>query len=123
MKLGFAGKRTQGYGWGVCCTELYAALARQADLVDVFHEQFPPTLYDFPVFVPLVDHHLNPCCMARGKLNLGYAFLERAVGESAVANAQRYEIVYAGSSWAAETMMRAGIVNGRVLVQGVMWRS
>ena len=111
MNLHYAGQIGGAFGWGVCGENLTRELAK--------HYTLTAAAAAYVVFMPLADHDLNPATGARGKINVGYTFFESELGPNAVANASRYDIVFAGSTWCLERMKERGITNGQLLIQGV----
>jgi glycosyltransferase involved in cell wall biosynthesis len=78
-----------------------------------------PVRFDGPVFMPLRDHDFNPYQPVRGTRNFAYTFFEFALEPNAASNAACFEVVFCGSTWCLERMRDRGILNGKVLVQGV----
>ena len=111
MKFHYAGIPGEGFGWGVCNKNLISELGKRIELCG-------PENADV-VFMPLADHEFNPISPARGKINLAYTFFEYPLGPNAAANAAKYDIVFAGSTWCIEQMKERGITNTRLLIQGV----
>ena len=111
-KLYYGGLPGSGYGWGTCNTYLIRELGKLCNLVK------QPT-DDCILFMPLADHDFNPVGNERGRINLAYTFFEFPLGPNAKQNAAKYDVVFCGSTWCLEQMKRAGIKNGKVLVQGV----
>jgi len=109
MKLHYAGQPGQGFGWGVCNTNLRHQLSFLTELSDDADV----------VFMPLADHDLNPATPARGKVNLGYCFFEYELGQKAAENAAKYDVVFAGSTWCVDRLKERGITNVELLIQGV----
>jgi glycosyltransferase involved in cell wall biosynthesis len=56
---------------------------------------------------------------ARGTENYGYTFFENELTTHSVENAQKYDLVLAGSTWCRDRMQEKGIHNCDVLVQGI----
>lgn len=101
-----------GYGWATCNNSLIKELQDHFVLVDDH--------YSADVcFMPLADHNLSPAASATGKIRLAYTFFESPLGPEAKANALRHDTVFCGSSWCLDRMKEAGIINGKVLIQGV----
>ncbi len=128
MKLHYAGTPGEGFGWGVCNTNLRREIGKLCELVDVHGEigwdgrrPVMRTIEPIPdvVFMPLADHDFAPATPARGKINLAYTFFESPLGPNAAENAKKYDVVFCGSTWCLERMKEAGITNGEVLIQGV----
>jgi glycosyltransferase involved in cell wall biosynthesis len=110
MTLHYAGQPGQGYGWGTCNTHLRAELAKLVTLNEGTANV---------VFMPLADHDLNPATPARGEVNLAYTFFEFELGPNAAANAAKYDVVFAGSTWCLDRLAERGIHNTALLIQGV----
>jgi glycosyltransferase involved in cell wall biosynthesis len=110
MTLHYAGQPGQGYGWGTCNTHLRAELAKLVTLNEGTANV---------VFMPLADHDLNPATPARGEVNLAYTFFEFELGPNAAANAAKYDVVFAGSTWCLDRLAERGIHNTELLIQGV----
>jgi glycosyltransferase involved in cell wall biosynthesis len=110
MTLHYAGQPGQGYGWGTCNTHLRAELAKLVTLNEGTANV---------VFMPLADHDLNPATPARGEVNLGYCFFEFELGPNAAANAAKYDLIFAGSTWCLDRLAERGITNTALLIQGV----
>lgn len=110
MTLHYAGQPGQGYGWGTCNTHLRAELAKLVALNKGTANV---------VFMPLADHDLNPATPARGEVNLAYTFFEFELGPNAAANAAKYDVVFAGSTWCIDRLAERGIHNTALLIQGV----
>jgi glycosyltransferase involved in cell wall biosynthesis len=108
--LHYAGQPGSGFGWGVCNTNLRRELVKHFELIDGAADI---------VFMPLVDHSLNPATSARGQINVAYTFFEFPLGPDAAANAAKYDIVFCGSAWCKERLAEKGIHNTEVLIQGV----
>ena len=101
-----------GYGWATCNNSLIKELQDHFVLVDDH--------YSADVcFMPLADHNLSPAASATGKIRLAYTFFESPLGPEAKANALRHDTVFCGSTWCLDRMKEAGIINGKVLIQGV----
>src|SRR5690242_6130610 len=121
MKLHYAGYQpgAAGFGWATCNSSLVRELGKRCQLVsDKSHVTSHTSLPDV-VFIPLADHDFNPISNARGKVNLAYTFFEFELGPNAAANAKKYDVVFAGSSWCLDRMRERGITNGELLIQGV----
>lgn len=117
MKLHYAGYQPEasGFGWATCNRNLHGELSRLCEMVD--HGEH--VRYRDTVFMPLVNHDLEPASPAFGKVNLAYTFFEFQLGPNAAENAKQYDTVFCGSSWCLERMQERGITNGKVLIQGV----
>lgn len=111
MKLHYAGIPGEGFGWGVCNRNMILALKDRVELCD-------PDAAEV-VFMPLANHQFDPISTARGKINLAYTFFEYPLGPNAAANAAKYDIVFAGSTWCIDRMKERGITNTELLIQGV----
>ena len=112
MKLHYAGYQpnASGFGWATCNNAMVREIGKHCELVSEGADV---------VFMPLVNHDLAPATHARGKVNLAYTFFEFELGANAVANAAKYDVVFAGSTWCLERLAERGIRNTALLVQGV----
>ncbi len=111
QKLYYSGQLGGAYGWGVCGENLTRELSAHYQIAG-------PEDADI-VFMPLVDYDFNPNGNERARLNVAYTFFEAELGHKAAANAARYDVLFAGSTWCLERMREAGIANGKLLIQGV----
>lgn len=117
MKLYYAGKPGNGFGWGVCNTNLIRQLRKLCDLkVSGSSDQ---DHWDGPVFMPLANQTFAPVSPVRGSFNMAYTFFESPLGPEAAENAAKFDVVFCGSTWCLKRMEERGITNGEVLVQGV----
>jgi glycosyltransferase involved in cell wall biosynthesis len=119
--LFFAGQPGEAYGWGICNKYLLRELAKLTCVRAIsetsaeWHSQSLPG----DLFTPLQDHDLNPATPAHGFRNYGYTFFEHELTDKAVVNAQRFDAVFAGSTWCRQRLQEKGIANGVVLIQGI----
>lgn len=111
MKLHFPASPAGPYGWGCFGQNMTRELAKSAELCG-------PDEADV-VFMPLATHDFEPASSARGKINLAMTFFEFPLGPNAAANAAKYDVVFAGSTWCLDRMRERGITNGALLIQGV----
>lgn len=119
--LYFAGQPGSGYGWGICNQHLLTELSRlrPVTLLEPHHPDWRSPNLPGDLFTPLMDHDFNPATPARGRRNFAYTFFENELTDQAVANAPRFERVFAGCTWCCDRMREKGIDNGVVLLQGV----
>ncbi len=110
MNIHYAGQPGNGYGWGVCNTNLRYELHKLGALGGPESEVH---------FIPIADHNLTPSAPLNGKVNLGYCFFESELGPDAKKNADRFDVVFAGSTWCLDRLKERGVTNGAVLIQGV----
>jgi glycosyltransferase involved in cell wall biosynthesis len=111
MKLHYAGTPGEGWGWGVCNANLLRELGERVELSDLADAQ--------ALFTPLQDNDLNPLVEPCAPINVGYTFFEFVLGPNAAANAARFDVVFAGSTWCLDRMRERGIANARLLMQGI----
>jgi glycosyltransferase involved in cell wall biosynthesis len=62
---------------------------------------------------------LNAGSPVRARVNLAVCFFEYALGPNAAANAAKYDVVFAGSTWCLDRLAERGIHNTALLIQGV----
>lgn len=110
-KLFYAGSAGDGFGWGVCNSNLIRELGNLVELVD------EPS-NECIVFQPIADNALNPSTDARGWKNIGYTFFEFPLEPKAAENAKQYDLIFCGSTWCQERLKERGI-DSKVLIQGV----
>ncbi len=113
LTLHYAGfqPNVSGFGWATCNANLRRELGKHFQLVESQTADI--------CFIPLADHDFNPVSPARGKINLAYTFFEFPLGQNAKANADSYDVVFAGSTWCIDRLREKGITNTRLLIQGV----
>ncbi len=112
----------ENFGWGVCSRYLARELARKQRVTmlngrdgSVADGQLPGTVVHALTgvdFFPLFPQ-------ARGRRNIGYTFFENELTANSFANARKYDLVLAGSSWCRERLLEKGIANCDVLIQGI----
>lgn len=112
MKLHYAGKAGEGFGWGICNKYLIQELGKLCELV-------PADASPDVVFMPIADHDFNPATPARGAINLAYTFFEFPLGPNVPARATEYDTVFTGSTWCKNRLAEKGVTNTEVLIQGV----
>ena len=118
-RLYYLGKPADGFGWGVCNTNLVAALSKHCEVItDIPTER---NRFDAPVFMPLQDGGLRPQRPVKAPKVLGYGFWEMPLDEEAArCNAGRYDWIFAGSEWCANRVRSAsGATHVSALIQGV----
>src|SRR5512146_845400 len=117
-RLYYLGKPADGFGWGICNTNLIAALSKHCEVVT----DIPPerNRFDAPVFMPLQDGGLRPERPVQAPQLIGYGFWEMPLNNLARHNAGRYDWLFAGSGWCARRVREAsGATNVSALIQGV----
>lgn len=118
MKLFFCGKGGENYGWGTCIANLKKHLAPLCELELV--EKAPASKLPGPAFVPIVDYKLNPIFEVRAERVIGYCFTEAPLDDDSRKNAERYDLIFAGSTWNKQRIRDAGIKTPcKVLIQGI----
>ncbi len=119
MNIYYGGQPGDGYGWGVCNRNLFRQLRKINGGKRTFAGQFAGKL-DGPLFMPIRDHDLNPVQpFCEGTKTIGYTFFEFELGPEAEKNAQRYDLIFCGSTWCQQKLAERGITNTEVLLQGV----
>ncbi len=76
-------------------------------------------LIDGTVVHTIANHEFGTQLNCWGKANIGYGFFEYDFTPESAINANRFDLILAGSSWCAEQVRGLGIKNVEVLVQGV----
>jgi glycosyltransferase involved in cell wall biosynthesis len=118
MKLFFCGNGGENYGWGTCISNLKKYLAPLCELEIV--EKSPACKLPGPAFVPIVDYKLNPIFEAKAERVIGYCFAEAPLDDDSRANAAKYDLIFAGSTWNKQRIVDAGIKTPcKVLIQGI----
>ena len=110
MKIHYTGQQGGPFGWGT----FGAAMAREFQRAGVWAERDSADV----IFQPLADNNFTPSAPL-GKRNVAMSFFEFALGPDAKANADKFETVFVGSTWCQQRCAEAGILNTRVLIQGV----
>lgn len=110
MTIHYTGQQGGPFGWGT----FGAAMAREFKRAGVWAEREAADV----IFQPLADNNFTPSA-AFGKRNVAMSFFEFALGPDAKANADKFETVFVGSTWCQQRCAEAGILNTRVLIQGV----
>src|SRR5574340_440836 len=90
-----------GCGWGVAGSSLSAELGNRTTTVDVRRRldlQGSRTI-DGTVFHPICNHEFNTELDCWGKVNIGYGFFEFDFTPESRINAERYDLIFAGSTW------------------------
>ena len=112
MKIKYCGAKGAGWGWGVFGESIARELAKLGVLTE--------NAADADVaLIPLADHDLNAGSPVRAKVNLAVCFFEFELGPNAAANAAKYDVVFAGSTWCLDRLAERGIYNTALLIQGV----
>jgi glycosyltransferase involved in cell wall biosynthesis len=115
-RLYYLGEPADGFGWGVANINLVKALL---EFCDVVVDTTSRTIFDAPVFVPVINHSLKPLRKVEAPKVLGYCFTEWPIGEAAHREARQYDVLFAGSTWNKQRLEEAGCRNVRTLIQGV----
>jgi glycosyltransferase involved in cell wall biosynthesis len=108
----FAGTPGTGYGWGVFNANMYRELDKHFVMVTSKHDPVDVC------FMP-VDGAFRPLTPARGKVNVCMNFFESPLEPDAQENAAQFDVCFVGSTWCQQRCAEAGILNTRVLIQGV----
>jgi len=108
----FAGSPGTGYGWGVFNANMYRELDKHFVMVTSNHDPVDVC------FMP-VDGAFRPLTPARGKVNVCMNFFESPLEPDARENAAQFDVCFVGSTWCQQRCAEAGILNTRVLIQGV----
>ena len=108
----FAGSPGTGYGWGVFNANMYQQLDKHFIMVTSNHDPVDVC------FMP-VDGAFRPLTPARGKVNVCMNFFEYPLEPDARENAAKFDVCFVGSTWCQQRCAEAGILNTRVLIQGV----
>lgn len=112
MKIHYSGAKGQGWGWGVFGESIARELAKLGALTE--------NAADADVaLIPLADHDLNAGSPVRARVNLAVCFFEFELGPNAAANAAKYDLIFAGSTWCLDRLAERGITNTALLIQGV----
>jgi glycosyltransferase involved in cell wall biosynthesis len=110
MTIHYTGQQGGPFGWGT----FGAAMALDFHRAGVWAERDSADV----IFQPLADNNFTPSAPL-GKRNVAMSFFEFALGPDAKANAGKFETVFVGSTWCQQRCIEAGILNTRVLIQGV----
>ncbi len=110
MTIHYTGQQGGPFGWGT----FGAAMAREFKRAGAWAEREAAAV----IFQPLADSNFTPTAPL-GKRNVAMSFFEFALGPDAKANADKFETVFVGSTWCQQRCAEAGILNTRVLIQGV----
>ncbi len=110
MTIHYTGQQGGPFGWGT----FGAAMAREFKRAGVWAEREAADV----IFQPLADSNFAPTAPL-GNRNIAMSFFEFALGPDAKANADKFETVFVGSTWCQQRCIEAGILNTRVLIQGV----
>ena len=119
--LYFTGEPALGYGWGTVNLQLLKELSLCVPVthIEENHQFWNSQSLDGDVFGPLNDHTFAPFAPCRGKRNYGCSFFEVELSATAQRNSKRYDLIFAGSTWSLDRMRDMGILNTRLLIQGV----
>ena len=110
------------YGWGVCSQYLIDELSRRTKchvLSEADGTATNPNLNGKCFQALTTGDFFAMFEQARGKENFGYTFFENELTSHSVANAKKYDLVLAGSTWCRDRMLEKGITNAGVLIQGI----
>jgi glycosyltransferase involved in cell wall biosynthesis len=106
----YSGQKDGPFGWGTFGREVSHYLAKL----------FPVSPGSPDVLIqPCQNETLRPSTAQRGRYNIGVSFFETALPDEAVANAAQYDTIFVGSTWCLDRLIERGIMNGKVLIQGV----
>lgn len=111
--LHFAGQVGGPYGWGVFGKYMTHELGKLFRVGPLVSKKADVCL------MPLADHNFVPATGARGKINLAITFFESELGQDVEKEAAKYDLVLCGSTWCKDRLAERGILNTRVLIQGV----
>jgi glycosyltransferase involved in cell wall biosynthesis len=112
----------QNYGWGVCSRYLIRELSQFTDcrILNEADGSAQNGNLEGKLFQALTGVDFFPMFeKARGRQNVGYTFFENELTAHSLENAQRYDLVLAGSSWCRDRMGEGGIANCGILIQGI----
>ena len=109
------------YGWGLCGAYLRKELSSRVNLRDAttMTDQEWKHKVQGTCFHALEGATLAPWIPIRGERNVGYVFFENDLQMNALANANQFDLILAGSTWCRDEMQKNGILNVDVLIQGV----
>ncbi len=112
----------ENYGWGVCSKYLIDELSKMRS-VHVLNDEDGSSSsgkLDGLLFQAITTAAFAPLFeKARGRRNYGYTFFENELDGQSIENAQRYDLILAGSSWCRDRMLEKGITHCDVLIQGI----
>lgn len=111
-----------GFGWGVAGTNLASELCGRYRAIDLNRHTAFVGRHDIPgkVFHTIVNTTFRTHADAWGEDgNFGYIFFENVLRPEYKVNAERYDRVFAGSSWCAGEIKKHYNLEAEVLVQGV----
>jgi glycosyltransferase involved in cell wall biosynthesis len=114
--------RGNSSGWGVCGRYLTAELAQLTPVVSVDFQDGPANAgkrIPGTLFGAIADVSLAPTIDLCGRRTVGYTFFENELTPRSAANAKRYDLILAGSSWCVERLREAGIQHTDLLIQGI----
>ena len=116
MKLHHLIPAGDGYGWGICSTNLKRELSRHFELQDSASYRIR---FDAPIFIAIPDSTLALPRPYVAPAVYGLCFTEAPLSDDAVKNAADYRWIFTGSDWNTERLRAAGIANCSTMVQGV----
>jgi len=117
MRLYYLGKPADGFGWGVCNTNLSAALAKLCDLVVCTDEKRKD--YESPALIPIGNHQMEPVRRFRAPLRLGYTFFESPLPDNIRDKARWFDWIFCGSTWCESRLRLVGVEHCSTVIQGV----
>lgn len=109
----------ENYGWGICSRYLKKELSRKISIKSLENIDNKNGKVDGDLFHALTGVDFESITKLRGTRNFAYTFFENELTEKSIANANKYEIIFGGSTWCKEKMESAGIKNTGLLIQGV----
>lgn len=114
--LYYLGKPGDGFGWGVCNTNMIAALG---EFFELRKAQAWWSRFDAPVLTPIPHPDLTLNRRLTAPLVLGYCFIEAPIPREAERNALQFDWIFTGSEWNTKRLSDAGITHCSTLRQGV----
>jgi glycosyltransferase involved in cell wall biosynthesis len=112
----------KNYGWGVCSNYLIDELPKIRSVHMINDEDGSSSNHhlEAPLFQALTTVCFEPLfANARGTRNYGYTFFENELTRQSIENAQRYDLILAGSTWCRDRLLEKGISHCDVLIQGI----
>lgn len=109
-------------GWGICSKYLIREISQLTETIVInFNEReyYRSGVIDGKVFHTIGDHNLTKVIDITGTENHGYTFFENLLTDQARDNANRFDIVFAGSTWCRDRLNEKGITWSNVLFQGI----
>jgi glycosyltransferase involved in cell wall biosynthesis len=112
----------RNYGWGICSEYLIRELSKlvQCHVVNEQDGSARNPQLDGKLFQALTSVDFFAMFEhARAERNFGYTFFENELTDHSVKNAEKYDLILAGSTWCRDRMLEKGITNCDVLIQGI----